>query len=147
MANWHGYFAIEDLNLNAGQRQTLIAELRTLGPASDPQPARLCHWRTRLDNRAVIFEALFNEDNLTVERFKQRLGTIFGISWVTIGSDIQVYSFADGNTPVVTFSRNGTDYIRVGLFGGVAADWQQSRREVLGYLAANREDWEPAAVG
>mgnify|MGYP000585573739 CR=1 FL=1 len=30
MSTWHGYFAIEDLNLNDTQRQTLIAALRAL---------------------------------------------------------------------------------------------------------------------
>lgn len=147
MGTWTGYFAIEDLALNAAQRQTLVQALRQLGPASDSQPARLLHWRTRLDNRAVLFEARFNDENLTVNAFKRRLGAIFGVSWVTIGSRVNNYSFADGTTPVVTFSRGGTDYIRVGLFGGVGADWDQSRREVLGYLATNRNDWETEEPG
>ena len=142
MANWHGYFGIENLNLSAAQRATLVAELKTMGPAADRQPARLLHWRTRLDNDAVIFEALFNEDNLTVNKFKQRLGTIFGVSWVTIGAATQILHYADGDTRVVTFSRTGTDYLRVALFGDVAASWQQSRRECLGYLAANMADWQ-----
>ena len=61
-----------------------IDELKALGPASDPQPARLNHWCTRLDGEAAIFEALFNEDNLTIARFKQRLGNIFGVGPGTI---------------------------------------------------------------
>lgn len=142
MGFWHGYWAIEDLNLNAAQRQTLIGALRQLGPSADSQPAHLCHWRTRLDNKAVIFEALFDEDVLTVDAFRQRLGTIFGISWVTIGTDITVYSFSGGNTPVVTFSRSGIDYIRVGLFGGIGATWEESHQEVLGYLANNQLAWQ-----
>ena len=141
MTYWHGYIGIENLALNATQRQVLIAEIQALGPASDPLPARLLHWRTRNDSEAAIFEALFNEDNLTIEKFKQRLGTIFSVSWVTIGSAIQNHSFAGGTTPIVTFSRTGTDYLRFALFGGTGATWQQSRLECLGYLAANAAQW------
>jgi len=88
---WHGYFGVEDLNLSTAQRQVLIGELRSLGPASDPQPARLCHWRTRLDGQAAIFEALFNENNLTVERFKQRLGSIFSVDPEDIEHSLNVW--------------------------------------------------------
>jgi hypothetical protein len=142
---WRGYFAIEDLNLNASQRQTLIDALRLLGPASHPNPSRLNHWRTRLDNRAAIFEAQFNEVNLTVAKFKDRLANIFGVDPATVDHATQQVSYSDGNnTPVVTFSRGGTNYIRMALFGGTVADWDTSHDEVLGFLAANRGDWEPS---
>jgi len=142
--NWHGYIGVENVNLNPTQRATLVDALKALGPAANKQPARLCHWRTRLDNEAAIFEALFNEDNLTVDAFKQRLGAIFGVSPVTIGHTTVGQSFAGGTTPVVTFHRTGTDYIRFALFGGVGATWMQSGDECRGYLAANSAEWEPA---
>lgn len=139
---WHGYFAVEDLNLNVDQRQTLIAALRTLGPATANQPAYLNHWRVALDGSKAIFEAAFNEAALTVEAFKRRLGAIFGVSWVTIGHSVQNVTFYNHPTPVVIFSRMGIDYLRFALFGGPLADWDQSRIEVLAYLAANRAEWE-----
>ena len=142
---WHGYFAIEDLNLTVEQRATLIGVLRNLGPELDPQPARLCHWRVSLDGSKAIFEAAFNEAVLTVDAFKQRLGAIFGVSWVTIGHTLTSVTFAERPTPVVVFSRTGTDYLRMALFGGPGATWEQSRIEVLAYLAANRAEWEEAA--
>ena len=142
MTNWHGYMGIENLNLSAGQRGTLVTALRALGPGSDPQPARLNHWRTRLDNDAAIFEALFDEDNLTVTKFKQRLGSIFGVSWVTIGSAVQNVTYVTRQTQVVTFSRTGTDYLRVALFGGIGATWAESSVEAQGYLLANIAEWE-----
>ena len=138
MANWHGYLAVENLNLNAAQRATLIDALRNLGPVSDPQPARLNHWRTRLDGEAAIFEALFNESNLTVDKFKQRLGAIFGVDPATIDDATQSTAFG----PVVTFSRGGTDYLRFLLFGGAGAAWMESGDECRGYLAANIAEWE-----
>jgi hypothetical protein len=142
MANWHGYLGIENLNLNASQRQTLVEELKALGPSSDPQPERLCHWRIRLDGEAAIFEALFNEDNLTVARFKQRLGAIFGVDPAAINHTTITSHFAGGNTPVVTFSRAGTDYLRFALFGGAGVSWQQSGDECRGYLAAYLAEWD-----
>jgi hypothetical protein len=139
---WRGYFAIEDLNLSAGQRQTLVGVLRQLGPARHPQPAHLCHWRTRLDGQAAFFEAAFNEDNLTVTAFKARLAAIFGVDPATIDHSTQSVTFAIRPTPVVTFSRGGTDYLRMAPFGGPGATWDESRVEVLAYLAANRSEWE-----
>ena len=130
------------MNLNASQKQTLVSELRALGPSYNPQPAKLCHWRTRLDNEAVIFEALFNEDNLTIAKFKNRLGTIFGIDPGTIDHSVNNVSFGDGNTPIVTFSRGGTDYLRFALFGGLGVEWMDSGNECRAYLHANLEEWE-----
>lgn len=135
---WHGYFAVENLNLNTAQRATLIDALRQLGPKSDPQPARLNHWRTRLDRQAAIFEALFNEGNLTIARFKQRLGAIFSVDPATIDHATQQTQFG----PVVTFSRSGTDYLRFLLFGGVGASWMKSGDECRAYLAVNAAEWE-----
>jgi hypothetical protein len=143
MAKWHGYLGIENLALNPSQRQILVDELRALGPASHPQPACLCHWRTRLDGEAAIFEALFDEDDLTVQVFKQRLAAIFGVDPATIDHDTVVRHFAGGDTPVVTFSRGGTDYLRFALFGGPDAEWMESGGECRGYLKTYQEDWEP----
>jgi len=142
MASWHGYFAVEDVNLTDNQRDTLIAVLKSLGPETHPQPACLNHWRTRLDGDAAIFEALFNEDILTVDAFKDRLANIFDIEPETIDHDLIVYHFGDGNTPVAVFSRNGTNYLRMALFGGPSATWMESGDECRAYLAANAEEWE-----
>lgn len=141
MSNIHIYLGIENIDLNTSQKQTLVTELKALGPASDPQPARLNHWRTRTDGEAVILEALFNENNLTVARFKQRLGAIFGIGPATINHSTIQRDFAGFGTPVVTFSRDGTDYLRFALFGGLGAAWMESGDECRGYLKANQDEW------
>jgi hypothetical protein len=145
---WHGYFGIENVNLNASQRQALVEALRTLGPASNRQPCRLIHWRTRLDDDAAIFEALFNEDTITVEAFKNRLGNIF-VSPASIDHSTNRVTLDARETAVVTFSRNSTDYLRVAFFGyagdGDWPTWNESRIETLAYLQANREEWESDA--
>ena len=142
MADWHGYFAIEDINLTDNQRDTLVDVLKALGPATNPQPACLNHWRTRLDGDAAIFEALFNADMLTVDAFKQRLAAIFGIEPETIDHTLTIFHFGPGSTPVVVFSRDGTDYLRMALFGGPDATWEESGDECRAYLALYSEEWE-----
>ena len=141
MAMRHFYIGIENINLNAIQRQALINELKSLGPASNPQPARLCHWRTRLDGEAAIFEALFDEDNLTIAKFKQRLGIIFSVDPSTISHSTLQKNYAGFGTLVVTFTRGGTDYLRFALFGGSSAFWVQSGDECRGYLKINQDEW------
>jgi len=144
--NRHVYFGIENLNLNASQRQVLVEALRGLGPAGDRQPAHLCHWRTRLDGEAAIFEALFDESRITVQAFKNRLGVIFGVDPNSIDQAVSNVTFGARDTAVVTFSRNSTDYLRVAFFGYDGVDWptwDESRVETLAYLAANQEEWEP----
>ena len=142
----HLYFAIENLNLNDTQRAALVDALRALGPATARQPAYLNHWRTRLDGQAAIFEALWDEDRITIEVFKQRLGTIFGVSWVTIGHSVQLVTFATRQTAIVTFSRTGTDYLRVAFFGYPGGEdwptWQESGDECRAYLALYAAEWE-----
>ena len=141
----HCYFGIENLALNNEQHDLLVQALRDLGPDNHPSPACLCHWRTRLDGQAAIFEALLSEDAISIDAFKQRLGTIFAISWVTIGHTITYPTFDHLSTATVTFSRTGTDYLRVAFFGYNGADWptwEQSGDEVRAYLALYRDLWE-----
>ena len=140
--SWRGYFGIENLSLTNPQKAVLVGELERLGPDHHPQPAYLCHYRYRLDNDAAIYEALFDFDNLTIAKTKQRLGAIFGISPVTIGHSVTETAFADFQTTIVTFSRAGTDYIRMALFGGSGCDYMCSHAEVLGYLFSNPDQWQ-----
>ena len=139
---WHGYFGIENINLSDAQRDTLVAVLRQLGPASDPSPARIMHWRTRLDGQAAIFEAMFQNGDLTVATFKQRLANIFGIDPATISHSTVTQDWGNQETPVITFSRNGTDYLRVAVFAGKQKYWEASGDAARGYISANLAEWE-----
>lgn len=141
----HIYFGIENLALNDVQRGLLVDALRALGPASHPSPACLCHLRTRLDGQAAIFEALFDEDKISIAAFKDRLGSIFSVDPATIDHGINLVTFAARQSAVVTFSRNSTDYLRVVFFGYAGADWptwMQSGDETRAYLWANAAEWE-----
>jgi hypothetical protein len=136
---WHGYVGIEDLGLTVAQRNTLVTALRTLGPAIDPQPARKNHWRARLDDKAVIFEALFNDQDWTIATIKGRLAGIFGISAAQINhtQTSSVYG------PVITFQYPGaTNKLRMIAFAGINSTWQQSRQAAFQYIFDNLVAWQ-----
>ena len=133
----HFYFGIENVGLTATQKETLVTALKLLGPKTHPSPACLCHWRIRLDGEAAIFEALFNEDNLTIQAGKDRLASIFGIDPGAIVDSVQQTSYG----PLVTFSYSG-DKLRFLMFGGANATLQESRDACRAYLKANLASWE-----
>lgn len=145
MALLHCYFGIESLGLTVPQRDMLVQQLRALGSASDSsRPELLNHWRVRPDADAAIFEALFDEDTLTIAAIKQRLATIFGVTVASISHAVTTPSFSTGNsTTVVVYSRPaGAPRLRLALFGGPGTTVEASRAEALGYLAVNTASWE-----
>ena len=137
MSNWHGYIGIENVGLNDTQRDTFIDALKELGPDSHPSPACLCHWRTRIDGQAAIFEAMFNEDNLTVQSFKDKLGNIFEIDPETITHSTEQTQYG----PVVTFTYT-VDRLKLLVFGGTDATWMESGDACRAFLAANIAEWD-----
>jgi hypothetical protein len=139
MANWHGYIVVEDLALTLPQRQAILAAFNELGPGSDPQPAHLLQRRVALNGRMAIYEALFNEDALTVTNVKQFLATAVGIDPGII--DHTVTQTARG--PLVTYSVATIDRMRFLAFGGIATTtWSESREQCAIYLNANIGAWQ-----
>ena len=131
------YYGIEDLGLTNNQRQTLIAALRDLGDNQSKYPNYRNHWRTRIDNRAIIFEGKFNDDEWNAESIKNKLANIFNVDPDLIEANSQTTQYG----PVVTFSRSG-DKLRLIAFGGLLATWKESHNQVKAYLAENKTDWE-----
>lgn len=144
MANVHVYFGIENLNLTNTQRNQLVAAIQALGANNNSvQPAERCHWRIRLDNDAAIFEALFDEDTITINSIKQFLANIFNVSAGTISHATQQTAYG----LLATFTRNATDYIRMISFGynGGWSTWQESNAKVRDYLSDNALAWDGEA--
>ena len=131
---WHGYAGIEDLGLTVAQRQTLVDALEQLSANGHPQPSHRNHWRVRLDNKAVIFEAEFNGEDWTVETIKTRLANIFSIAPGQINHVITSSAYG----PVVTFRYPGsTSKLRMIAFAGINSTWVQSRQAAVSYLFDN----------
>jgi hypothetical protein len=142
MSNIHVYCGIEDLNLTVPQRQTILGQLEALGVSNnDPQPCLRNHWRVRTDNKALIMEALFDDNTITVAAIKQRLATLFSVDVSLISSSVITPTFAVLPSPVVTFTFSAVNYLRMVSFGGSGATWDQSRIEANAYLLANIGAW------
>lgn len=140
---WHGYIAIEDLGMNQNQRQTLFAIFETLSPATlTDQPKHKNQFRRSLDGSKAILEMLFDEDDLSIAAFRQKLAATFGVQAGNIGVVQTQREYGWSWTPIWTFSRNSVSYFRVALFGGVGADWQQSRDACANYLRRNSNEFD-----
>ncbi len=139
------YFGIENINLTAPQKQSLIDGLKTLEDNANNNPCNRNHWRLRLDNDAIIFEANFDESQLTIAAIKSRLATIFGVAVGTIShstSQNATYGL------IVTFIHSAQNKIRMVAFGHNGTNWatvEQSRTAAQAYLAANSVAWESAS--
>jgi len=130
------YYGIENLGLTAAQKNTLVQALQGLGDNTNPNPSRRNHWRIRLDNNAVIFEASFNDDDWTVEGIKNKIATILGVNASLVTSATAQTPYG----PVVTYTRT-TDRLRLVAFGGLLATYTDSQNAVLAYLFANAAAW------
>jgi len=117
----------------------MVDWFKSLGRADNsPFPNLRTQTRIRLDNEAVIIEAVFRDDWLSVEFVTNKLADVFGVDPATIDTDTQQTQYG----PVVTFSRNSVDRLRMALFGGVNADWEDSRLAAVTYISNNIEEWE-----
>lgn len=137
ITRWHGYLAIEDIDLTDDQRDAIMAAFSELGPGSDPQPTKMLSGRVRLDSDAAIFRANFNEANLTVAKVKQFLADAVGTDPGNIDDATQQTTYG----PLVTYSVATVDKIRFLIFDSVGSTWNESRLQVLAYLKANASAW------
>lgn len=142
MTDVHNYWGIENLNLTAPQKATLVANLQALGQRNGGLPHERMQFRPRPDGDAVIFEATFDDANLTIAQMKSWLASIFGVAVGTISHNVATPTFAARPSPTVTFIHGGQNKLRSVAFGGVDATWEQSRVEAVAYLAANAAAWE-----
>jgi hypothetical protein len=142
MANVHLYVGMENLGLNASQKNTFVTAIQGLGQANDSsQPSQRNHWRVRTDTDAVIFEALFDESNLTINAIKQRLADIFGVA---VGSISHSTNQNATYGLVVTFTYLAVNRLRMVAFGHSGVAWgtiAQSRAAAHAYLLANAAAW------
>jgi len=137
----HVYVGVEIVIMTAVNRATLVAALKRLGRQADPQPCRVLHYRTRLDNLAVLLEAEFdNPEDVSVAGMARRLEEMYGLAAGSV--TYTTASTAYGN--MVTFKTGSTSRLRMIVFGGVEASWGESLAAVTAYLKANQASWETA---
>ena len=135
MANRHFYFLLENLTLSGDDWDALAGLIKQRGANDDPQPCNRNHWRYRLDNQAVIFEALFNESAVNANAIK---GLLTAVTQIPAN---RIDYTTDAN--ITTFTIDDVESLGQIVFGGDGAEWNDSRLDCLAYLSAYRTAWEP----
>jgi hypothetical protein len=139
MADVNLYFYLENVALTVNQRDNLISQVKTWGKRDqDPNPKNRNHWRVKPDSQAVIFEAWIDEARLTVLNLRQWLADLYGVEL----SDITASTASTAFGQVVSITYNTFLRLRVGVFGGVAAEYAASQAAARAYLNANAAVWE-----
>lgn len=149
MTDWHGYIMIERVNLNATNFGVLVAAMDQLGPGQDIRPSHLLQKRVSLDGTKVIYEARFDEDQISLDRVKLRLANLFDREADEIGHTLAVQSYSGAPNETATWSLTYplTGLVRLKLYRfGRGGDWGVSHGEVLFYLLAHIEEWEDLDV-
>ncbi len=125
---WHGYFlASKPTAITADEWATLKILFHTIGADDASQlPARRLQWRESLDGSAVIIEAVFDETRLSVADTTHLCKEISTAIGARLSASQVRTAFAS----------------KVSFFGGVGADWDESREACAAYLVTNRTTWE-----
>lgn len=132
------YFYVESLALTVSQVNTLVTQLKALGQRNDDSNPRFRnHWRIRPDNQAAIFEGVFDSSDLTSLKARNRLAAIFGVTQLSV----TYATSSTGYGPLVTFTYNSVDQLRLGVFGGVSASYADSQAAVRQFLSDNAAAW------
>ena len=138
MTDRHFYFVFENLDLSGSDWDDFVQKIKQRGSNNDPQPANRNHWRYRLDNQAIIFEALFNEAAVIEQAVIGVLTSVTQVPPPRID-----YAMVEG---ISTYTIDGVDSLIQQVFGSNDATWEESRQDVLSYLSANQDAWEEEEI-
>jgi hypothetical protein len=132
---WHGYIALERVDMAAGDFTTFLNYAKAQGQQYRSVPHRLVHWRT-INADKVVIEAEWGNGEMSVAHCDDWLGAILDVATGDIGHANSSVTYVTKATPVTLFSHGGTDYFRLRILGDSDATWEQSRVESVGYLLA-----------
>jgi len=132
---------VERGQIGVGNWDALIALFKAMGTHDNPFPCHNNHDRARLDGDAVIYESLFDPDEVSIEAFKQLLADEFAILVEDIEHTTAQDDYAGHGTTVWTFLYNAVVRLAVRRFGR-GGTWQESGDECRGYLVLYRDEWE-----
>jgi len=139
MADVELYFYLENVNLTTPQQQILIDAIKTWGKRDqDPNPRHRNHWRIRLDNKAIIFEAWFDNNNLSILNIRQKLADLYEVALSQITGSVTSNIY--GQLLSVTY--NTLVRLRIGIFGGITADYYTSQTKAVQFLVDNKTSWD-----
>lgn len=144
----HIYFGVKrTAAMTAPQWQTLLNLIETGSPSQDTvNSENRFQTRYNLLGDAAIYEALFDDADITLERIRQRLVSAFGVADARVTVTTSLVRLTTRNSLVGAFRLDGTIYFRATIFGrnadGQGVTWEESRLECVAYLAANAAEWD-----
>lgn len=138
---WHGYFIVERGSIGSGNWTALRGLFEAMGTQDSSFPCYNNHRRTRLDDDAVLYESLFDPNEVSIQSFKQLLADEFGVPVSSIEHTTDVISYGDYETTVWEFLYNAIVRFTVRRFGQ-GGTWRESGDECRGYLALYQAAWE-----
>lgn len=119
MADWHGYILVTvPPGFTATNRRAAYDALATIGKQHDPSPAKINHSRESLNGSQIIFEAEFDEDEITRDAVVDLVAEATGLPRPPIDATMGYQIFAEGE------------------------EWMESGDACRAFLADNRDDWE-----
>jgi hypothetical protein len=118
---WHGYVLVSGIppGWTNEQRLAAFAALHGLGAQDDPQPAKNNHYRISLDQTEIIYEAEFDEAEITFDNICQVIADILSLPVAAIKAVVEV-----------------------GWFGDIGSAWETSRAAARNYIIENNENWD-----
>jgi len=136
MANRHFYFVFENLALSQDDWDALVERFRQRGSTTSPQPAERNHQRLRLDEQAIIFEALFNENAVNERAVEGILSSITKIPPSRID-----FAIEENGDKVITYDIDGVPSLVHTVMANEGATWNESRIAILSYIQTNKAEW------
>ena len=149
------YFAVENIAMTADHWTALVDDLGAI-LARGKESHQILQMQypeatAPLGGKAVIVEALFDENDINPNTFEQRLSNITGRSLGQITRADSTVSYveqltqapASTLTHIATFRYSSADQVLVRMFGGVSPlpTREQSHAEEQAYLTLNEAAW------
>lgn len=133
MTEWHAYALLEfdtpGLTLTNADKVGIRDATLSIGMQLAPQPANITHLRIRTDKRAVIMEVTFDPFPAG------QLAEIEDDTYAAMAANTQhTQAELEAQSDFSLFKPDGVNNADV--------TWEQSRLEVIAFLAANIADWE-----
>jgi len=161
--DFRGYYAVDRLTLGANNWVAVVGAFdgfQTIGADCNEQLVKRGNLDTFVHvaddpeteeneevivSNACIWEGHIAGGQITIANIKSILAELFDKEVEDIGHSITKMTIRERPTAIATFTYGGIDRIRLAFFGCDDEDdlctWEQSRKEVEGYLIDNIEDW------
>lgn len=142
------YFLVENLAMTPEHWSALQTNLRTLGIGNPENAHELLQTSTRLDKQGIVYEALFDDATLTLQAWRARVAGVVGINTNQVTGAVSSIQYGIYSPTVqIIASYGGQQRLRVLLFGGQVAEYDESLDAFTDYLHQHAAEWYDYSSG